>query len=36
MSVLRDAAVFKMLKGETSYKEVLRVTGSSHYLIDEL
>ncbi len=36
MTVLRDSAVFKMLKGETSYKEVIRVTGSSHYLIDEI
>lgn len=35
MRSLREAAAAKMLLGETSHKEVFRVTGSSHYLIED-
>ncbi|MBN1151043.1 Flp pilus assembly complex ATPase component TadA [candidate division WOR-3 bacterium] len=35
MRNLREAATAKMLLGETSYKEVFRVTGSSHYLVED-
>lgn len=35
MRTLREAAAAKMLLGETSHKEVFRVTGSSHYLIED-
>lgn len=35
MFSLREVAVKKMLLGQTSYKEVFRVTGTSQYLIED-